>query len=100
MHIPDDVSTYSFARTLIRLELIIIFLFTDYYILNDLLFFHFAPIIIYVWARSARTFCACNIIYISSKIIFHNVYASCHMLNSSRDTLLDLEPMPDSVQKL
>ena len=39
--------------------------------------------------------------HISSKIIIHNVHASlCHMLNSSRDTLLDLEPTSASVLKL
>ena len=54
--------------------------------------YHFVPIILYVW-QSVRTFC--NI------IIIHNVHASCHMLNYSRDTLLqDLEPMSASVLKL
>ena len=65
-----------------RLELINSF----YMILLILLFssvkfFHFAPIILY-------------------KIIIHNVCIICHMLNSSRDTLLDLEPTFTSVQKL
>ena len=59
-----------------RLEVIILFLFTHYstllFSLNDLLFFHFVPIILYVW-WSARTFC-----HISSKMIhiIHNVHAS------------------------